>query len=175
MQLTSFTDYALRVLVYLSMDPERIVSTGEISRAYGVSQYHLGKVVHRLGRSGWVEVRRGRGGGVRLSKTPDEIRIGDVVRDLEPSLRIVECFDLETNRCPIAPVCGLAPALATALEAFLGSLNESTLADVVRGRIDQLRATYAATVAAGRKASSSEAPVVPEDSPPVAQSTGTCA
>ena len=164
MQLTSFTDYALRVLVYLAMKPGRIVSTAEISRSYGVSQYHLGKVVHRLGRSGWVELRRGRGGGVRLNKTPDEIRIGDVVRDLEPSMRLVECFDLETNRCPIAPVCGLAPALERALESFLATLNESTLADVVKDRIDHLRAAYDATIAAGAK--SSAAPEESKDAPP---------
>ena len=142
MQLTSFTDYALRVLVYLSREPRRIVPTADISEAYGVSQFHLGKVVHRLGRSGWVEVRRGRGGGLRLAMPPEEIRIGAVVRDLEPSFRLVECFDEENNNCPIAPVCGLAPELDEALGAFHAALDRYTLADVIAGRKEALRAHY---------------------------------
>lgn len=142
MQLTSFTDYALRVLVYLARDPDRVIPTAEISEAHGISQFHLGKVAHRLGRSGWVNVRRGRGGGLRLGRDPEGILLGDVVKDLEPSLKLAECFDEETNDCPIAPVCGITRPLEEALTAFMATLNKYTLADMITGRHEALKAHY---------------------------------
>jgi len=131
MQLSLHADYSLRVLVYLGTFPERLISTQEISEKYGISKHHLVRVVQTLAQHGYVELRAGRAGGVRLSRAPHQIRLGDVVRDAEPNMRLVECFDRETNRCPIAPVCSLKGMLREALEAFLASLNRFTLADVL--------------------------------------------
>lgn len=132
MQLTVHTDYALRVLLYLSHFPERRVGTEEISTAYGISKNHLVRVVQTLADSGYVRVTVGRAGGVELARAPEEIRLGQVVRATEVSFRLVECHDLLHNTCPIVPVCGLKGMLDTALEAFLATLDRYTLADLVK-------------------------------------------
>lgn len=129
MQLTLFSDYSLRILLYLNAHPERRVALPEISAAYGVSHHHLVKVVQRLIDHGWVESVRGRGGGISLAVPPSEINIGSVVRLTEPHTNIVECFDARTNTCPIDPVCGLKGALLRAREAFFNELELYTLAD----------------------------------------------
>lgn len=132
MQLTVHTDYALRVLLYLSHFPERRVGTEEISNAYGISKNHLVRVVQTLGDAGFVKVTVGRAGGVELARSPGEIRLGQVVRATEVSFRLVECHDVVHNTCPIVPVCGLKAMLDTALEAFLVTLDRHTLADLVK-------------------------------------------
>ena len=132
MQLSLHADYALRVLVYLGTHPERVVSTQEISSAYGVSKNHLVRVVQTLANHGYVEVHAGRSGGVRLAREPNEIRLGDVIRSAEPNLRLVECFEQETNTCPIAAVCELKRMLKEALNSFLATLNQYTVADVLK-------------------------------------------
>ena len=129
MQLTQFTDYSLRVVLYLAAHPDRVVPLGEISRSYGVSHHHLVKVVRRLTEQGAVESVRGRSGGVRLSMPPREINVGALVRATEPHLDLVECFDKETNTCPIDGVCGLKGVLRQATSAFLGVLDGYSLAD----------------------------------------------
>jgi Rrf2 family transcriptional regulator, nitric oxide-sensitive transcriptional repressor len=139
MQLTSFTDYSLRVLVYLSLEPDRIISTAEIGTAYGISHHQLGKVVRRLGQAGWIEARRGRGGGLRLAHPAEEIVIGQVVRQLESRFELVECFNCEDNSCPITPVCGLSAPLRLALESFHRTLDGFTLADIGAASGNQLR------------------------------------
>lgn len=131
MQLTLHADYALRVLVYLGTYPDRVVSTQEISSAYGISKHHLVRVVQTLAENGYVDVSAGRSGGVRLAREPQQIRLGDVVRNAEPNLRLAECFDEKTNTCPIAPVCALKGMLNEALNAFLARLNRYTVADVL--------------------------------------------
>lgn len=131
MRLTKSTDYALRVLLYAAAHPDRRISTEEISRAYGISLHHLGKVVNLLGRSGWLDLKRGRGGGLTLARAPDAISIGAVVRSVEPDLFIVECFDRARNTCPIVPACGLVAPLAAARDAFLAVLDRHTLADAL--------------------------------------------
>ncbi|MEO8099070.1 MAG: Rrf2 family transcriptional regulator [Acidobacteriota bacterium] len=133
MQLSLHADYGLRVLVYLGAHPGRVVSTQEISQAYGISKNHLVRVVQTLDRHGYVKVTAGRSGGVRLAKQPGEIRLGEVVRDAEPNLNLVECFDTDTNLCPIIGVCGLQSKLKDALAAFLGELNKYTLSDLMGG------------------------------------------
>ncbi len=133
MQLTLHADYSLRILLYLTENPDRFVSTREISDAYGISRNHLVRVVQTLHASGFVEVSEGRGGGVRLARDPAEINLGQVVRKSEPNFRIVECFDMETNTCPIVPVCRLKGILSKALESFLAVLDDCTLADLVGG------------------------------------------
>ncbi|MEO8624614.1 MAG: Rrf2 family transcriptional regulator [bacterium] len=129
MRLTKSSDYALRVLLYLAVHPDRPVSIGEISRAYGVSPHVVVKVVGRLVDDGTVMSVRGRRGGLRLNKAPDRINVGALMRRTESTWDVVECFNRETNTCPIAPACGLKRALERAQRAFLGVLDEYTLAD----------------------------------------------
>lgn len=131
MRLTRHTDYALRALIYVAIhtddSPARIA---DIARRMGMSEDHLAKVIARLAQLGYVETIRGRVGGVRLARPADQIVVGDVVRSTEDNMALVECFDPETNRCPIAPACALAPALDQALGAFLAVLDRFTLADL---------------------------------------------
>jgi Rrf2 family nitric oxide-sensitive transcriptional repressor len=136
MQLTQFTDYSLRVLIYLGLRPDRLSTIEEIAGAYGISESHLTKVAHRLGRLGIIETLRGRKGGMRLKHSPASINIGATVRLMETNLNMVECFDREENTCPIAPVCMLAGVLGEALDAFLSVLDRYTLADILRNRRD---------------------------------------
>jgi Rrf2 family nitric oxide-sensitive transcriptional repressor len=131
MQLSLHADYALRVLIYLGAHPDETISTQRISAAYGISKNHLVRVVQTLGEHGYLQVMPGRFGGVRLAKDPQRIRLGDVVHDAEPNLRLVECFDEETNTCPIISVCGLRACLKRALDSFLAELNRHTLADML--------------------------------------------
>lgn len=132
MRLTRHTDNALRALIYLGLHtddaPARIA---DIARRMGMSQDHLAKVVARLSQLGYVETVRGRDGGVRLARPAAEIVVGEVVRGTEDNMCLVECFDPETNQCPIAPACALAPALDEALTAFLQVLDRYTIADFV--------------------------------------------
>jgi Rrf2 family nitric oxide-sensitive transcriptional repressor len=127
--LTLFSDYSLRLLLYLASCPERVVPLREVSDAYGISQNHLVKVVQLLVDHGFVESARGRGGGVRLARPADAINVGEIVRLTEPDFDLVECFDLRTNTCPIEPACGLKRALRQAQKAFVESLDAHTLAD----------------------------------------------
>lgn len=129
MQLTLFSDYSLRVLLYLTMHRERRVALSEISAAYGISQHHLVKVVQPLIGKGLIESTRGRGGGLRIGREPARINVADVVRSTEPHMNLVECFDQRTNTCPIDPACGLKKALLRARAAFLKELEGYTLAD----------------------------------------------
>lgn len=132
MQLTQFTDFALRTLLYLAVHGDRMVPVSEISAAYGISNNHLVKVAHNLARLGFVESARGRGGGLRLARDPADINVGAVVRACEPNFHLVECFDREHNTCPIVPACGLVQALAQAREAFLAVLDAVPLSDLLR-------------------------------------------
>jgi Rrf2 family nitric oxide-sensitive transcriptional repressor len=133
-QLSFRADYACRVLIYLAAAESEQSSIEEIASAFHISQNHLVKIVHFLGKHGFLHNTRGRGGGIRLSRPPAEINIGDVIRRTEPSFNVVECFDPETNRCPISGICGLKPWLGKAMEAFLATLDDVTLADVVGNR-----------------------------------------
>ncbi len=132
MHLTLHADYSLRVLLYLAAHPDRVISTAEVSEAYGISKHHLVRVVQGLGRHGFVEVRPGRSGGVVLARSPSEISVGQVVRHMEPDFNVVECFDPKTNTCPIAPACGLIGVLNEAMRAFLATLDKYTLEDLLR-------------------------------------------
>lgn len=134
MRLTTFSDYSLRVLMYLAVHRERLATIGEIARAYGVSENHLVKVVHHLAQHGYVETVRGKGGGMRLARRPEQITVGEVVRGTEESLALVECFDGVTSVCRIAPACRLKGVLARAVDAFFATLDGCTLADLVVSR-----------------------------------------
>jgi Rrf2 family nitric oxide-sensitive transcriptional repressor len=129
MQLTAFTDYTLRTLIYLAVEEGRRATIAEIAEAYGIAENHLTKVVLLLGQAGDIETLRGRGGGLRLARPADRIVIGAVVRRTEPDLALAPC--LGTRACVITPACGLRPVLAEALEAFLAVLDRYTLADLM--------------------------------------------
>jgi Rrf2 family transcriptional regulator, nitric oxide-sensitive transcriptional repressor len=132
MRLTRHTDNALRALIYLGVHgAEGPVRITDIARRMGMSEDHLAKVVARLAQLGHVETIRGREGGVKLARPAAQIIVGRVVRDTEDNMALVECFDPETNQCPIAPACALAPALDEALTAFLAVLDRYTLADLI--------------------------------------------
>jgi Rrf2 family transcriptional regulator, nitric oxide-sensitive transcriptional repressor len=132
MRLTRFTDYSLRTLMFLGLRGEENSSIAEIARAYAISEHHLTKVVHRLGQLGLVQTTRGRNGGLHLGRTPEEIGLGQVVRQTEEDLAVVECFG--DGCCPIAGACELQHALREALDAFFGVLDRYTLADLIRPR-----------------------------------------
>ena len=140
MHLTLHADYSLRVLLYLASKPGKVVSTQEVSEAYGISKNHLVRVVQTLGQHGFLEVRPGRSGGISLAREPHDINVGKVLRAAEPDYCLVECFDREKNTCPIAPACSLKGMLYEAREAFLAVLDKYTLADVLnRSRPDLAR------------------------------------
>lgn len=134
MQLTRYTDYGLRVLMFLALRPESLATIEEISDAFGISKGHLMKVVHELGQAGFLETIRGRGGGIRLARPAQAIRVGDVVRRTEGPMNLVECFEPATSRCRIEPACGLRPVLDDALAAFMQTLDRYSVADLVARR-----------------------------------------
>lgn len=135
MKLTQFTDYSLRVLIFLgALEKEERVNVQEIASIYKISKHHLTKVVHNLGKLGLVETLRGRGGGIRLAKQPSEINIGWLVRETEETFHLVECFDPEENGCFINSICGLKGILNQGLEAYFATLDQFTLEDVLSQR-----------------------------------------
>ena len=130
MRLTLFTDYSLRVLLVLATRTESLVTIADLSKAFDISNAHLMKVTHMLGKSGWVETVRGRNGGMRLAAAPRTLKLGQVVQRLEADFALVECFG-EDNRCVLTDGCGLQQALALAMKAFFDELDRYTLADLV--------------------------------------------
>lgn len=130
MKLTAFTDYSLRVLIFLATAGERRATIAEIAAAFDVSQNHLTKVVNLLARKGWVETLRGRKGGIVLARAAEAIRIGRVVRDTEGAAVPAECFETGTSHCAIAHCCRLKGVLHEAVEAFHAVLDRYTLADL---------------------------------------------
>jgi Rrf2 family nitric oxide-sensitive transcriptional repressor len=139
MRLTLHTDLAFRTLMHLGLQPGRRVQTEEIAVAWRISINHLEKVVQRLAQAGFVETRRGRGGGMVLARPAETIRLGEVVRRMEEDLALVACFspgsdpcgDCSGERCVLAGACRLQTALGEALGAFLGVLDRMTLADLM--------------------------------------------
>lgn len=131
MRLSEYTDYTLRVLMYCALHRQRLVTVGELAAHHGLSKNHLMKVVNDLARQGLIETTRGRGGGLRLLKAPEHIRVGDVVRASETDFRLVECFDALTNTCALSPGCRLRHLFQRGLQAFFAELDAATLADIV--------------------------------------------
>jgi Rrf2 family nitric oxide-sensitive transcriptional repressor len=130
MHLTTFTDYSLRVLIYVAHAPEGRATIAEVARAFGISEHHLVKVVHALGRMGMLRNARGRGGGLRLAAAPSAINVGRVVRATE-SADVAECFDAERNTCALAGRCRLEGILHDAVDAFHAVLDRYTLEDLL--------------------------------------------
>lgn len=130
MRLTAYSDYALRLLMYLAVKDNGRATISEMAEAYGISRNHLMKVVHQLGQAGYLETVRGRNGGMRLGRRPDAIGLGELVRFTEPDMDVVPCFRLENQDCALRRACRLKGALDRARLAFLAVLDEYTLADL---------------------------------------------
>jgi Rrf2 family nitric oxide-sensitive transcriptional repressor len=130
MRLTTLTDYAMRLLMYVGRHRDRLCTIAEIAQAYGISEPHLMKVTHRLAQNGWIETVRGKNGGMRLAREPAHISLGAVVRDTENDLDLVECFGTDCS-CTLTGSCGLTPILHGALAQFLQYLDAYTLADIL--------------------------------------------
>lgn len=135
MRLTMYTDFSLRVLIYLgSKEADELATVQEISDSYQISKNHLTKVVHELGKMGLIETIRGRGGGIRLSMDPKMINVGDVVRKTEDDFHLVECFNPESNKCILSSACHLKGVLYEALQAYLHVLDRYTIADFLQNK-----------------------------------------
>ena len=131
MRLTLYSDYSLRLLMYVALKPNELVLMSDVAEAYGISKNHLTKITHRLALAGFLETVRGRNGGLRLAKSARDINVGTVVRLTEAESVLVECCDPATNTCVITRVCQLKHILLGALEDFYKRLDQSTLADLV--------------------------------------------
>ena len=140
MQLTQYTDYSLRVLIYLAKKTEGLATVSEIAEYHGISRNHLVKVIHNLSLKGFILTTRGRNGGMVLSRPPSNILLGDVVRNTEPNFDIAECFNTSNNCCVITPVCGLKSVFREAQMAFIKAMDKYTLADAV-ARDKQMKKT----------------------------------
>jgi Rrf2 family transcriptional regulator, nitric oxide-sensitive transcriptional repressor len=130
MRLTSMTDYALRLLMYLARQPDRLCTIAEIARVHGISQAHLMKITHQLALAGWIETVRGKGGGMRLAQHPEKINLGKVVRSTESDFHLVECFG-SGNDCVLDGQCRLSGVIHGALQSFMQHLDGHTLADLL--------------------------------------------
>jgi len=145
MKLTSYTNYAMRCLQLAALQDPKLVRVDDVSLIHGVSRPHIVKVVHQLGKAGYLETVRGRGGGFRLSRPANEIIVGDVVRLTEGPLDVVECFNPEKNTCPLIGICKLSRKIQEATHAFMEVLDDVTIADIASnripllGRIEQLK------------------------------------
>lgn len=144
MRLTAFTDYSLRVLIHLGVQPEHRATISEVADAFGISRNHLVKVVHFLSKEGLLANTRGRSGGMRLAVAPRQINIAAVVRRTEGSDVPAECFDRPRNRCVITNCCRLRGVLHEAVEAFYGVLARYTLEDLTRNRAALARVLFPA-------------------------------
>jgi Rrf2 family nitric oxide-sensitive transcriptional repressor len=141
MRLTTYTDYALRTLMYLAVNRDRLVTIQDIASLHSISKNHLTKVVHHLGQVGVVATVRGRNGGLKLGLEPVDINIGAVVRQTETDFHMAECFHKENNRCVYASACVLEDVLGAATAAYLKVLDSVTLDDLIQktgGRTGQV-------------------------------------
>jgi Rrf2 family nitric oxide-sensitive transcriptional repressor len=130
MRLTLYTDYSLRVLLYLAGSGDRIVTITELADFYKISRNHLVKVVHELGLSGYILTSRGKRGGIRLARAANQIVIGEVVRQTEPDFDLLECLNPAIDQCVITNVCKLKSVLFGARDSFLSEMDKYTLADL---------------------------------------------
>ncbi len=152
MRLTTFTDYSLRMLIYLASAPEKKATIAEVARVYGVSEHHMVKVVHLLGKAGFLKNTRGKGGGVELARPAFEINVGRVVRLTEGEDMPAECFDPSTNTCRITGSCRLQRVLREAVASFHRVLEGSSLEHLVANRAQLLAVLHPATVRRIRRA-----------------------
>jgi Rrf2 family nitric oxide-sensitive transcriptional repressor len=130
MRLTSYSNYALRILMVAAVRDGELVTVQEVADAFGISKAHLVKCVHNLGVWGYLDNVRGRNGGFRLARAASRITVGEVIRKTEDDLCLVECFNAETNTCPLIGICLLSDVFKLARLAFLGVLDKVTIADI---------------------------------------------
>ncbi|MXS84407.1 Rrf2 family transcriptional regulator [Nitrosomonas sp. HPC101] len=130
MKMTNYSDYALRILIYLGLKRERLSTITEIADCYHISRNHVVKIVHHLGQLGYLDTMRGKHGGIRLARAPETINIGEVIRQTEASMELVECFS-DQNACIICDSCVLRSIISDALLAFMTVLDGYTLADLM--------------------------------------------
>ena len=130
MRLSAFTDYSLRVLMYLGVNSGRLATVAEIAASFSLSKNHLMKVVHRLGCAAYIETVRGKGGGIRLARPPEQIKLGELIRYTETDLDLVECF-ADGSNCRLQSACRLQHVLAEARQAMLTVLDNYTLASLL--------------------------------------------
>ncbi|VAW89550.1 Nitrite-sensitive transcriptional repressor NsrR [hydrothermal vent metagenome] len=133
MQLTLYTDYSFRVLLYLGVNRDRLCTIAEISKRCAATQNHLVKVVHNLGREGYIQTMRGRTGGIKLKKEPEEINLTDIIRCTEVNLNIAECLR-ENNKCHITDVCKIKNIFKEAQNQFIQTLDNYTVADLLKDK-----------------------------------------
>ncbi len=131
MELTRYTDYSLRILLYLALHEDNCVTIDEVASTYDISRHHVAKAVHHLGRMGIIRTERGKGGGMYLAARPEDINIGQLVRRTEPHMNLLECFNVDLNTCPLIHACTLKQVLKQAKLAFLDVLDKYTLADML--------------------------------------------
>lgn len=148
MKLTAFTDYSLRVLIYLAAQPQQRATIADIAVAFEVSENHLTKVVHFLGKSGWLATVRGKGGGLELAMPPELVGVGKVVRETEGMAVPAECFGNNGGNCSIGDICRLRGVLGEAVGGFYAVLDRYTLADLVHNRQSLARTLFAEQVVA---------------------------
>lgn len=138
MKLTSYSNYALRSLQLAALKAPDRIRVDDVVRVHGLARPHIVKIVHELGRAGYLETARGRGGGFRLAKPAEQIKIGDVIRLTEGPMDVVECFNPEKNTCPLIGICKLSQAIQKATGAFMAVLDDLTLADIASNRNELL-------------------------------------
>lgn len=130
MRLTIMSDYAMRLLMYVGQRPQRLCTIAEVARAYDISEAHLTKITHQLALAGWLETVRGKGGGMRLAASPQQIGLGAVVRSMEPDFTLVECLASDPG-CQLVSSCHLTGIINGALNSFMQYLDRYTLADLL--------------------------------------------
>lgn len=133
MQLTQFTDYSLRALIYIALRKE-LCTIKDITEAYNISNNHMIKIIHNLSRLGLIKTIRGKNGGILMAAQPEAINLGQLITQLEPHFDLVPCFNKEKANCCIAPVCKLKGLLHEAQAAFMEVLGRHTLADVLHNK-----------------------------------------
>lgn len=148
MKLTHYSNYALRSLQFAALRSPALCRVDEVAAAHGISRAHIVKVVHEMGQAGFLETVRGRGGGFRLARRPEEITVGEVLRVTEGNFELVECFNPATNSCPLIGICRLSRAIGEAMAAFIAVLDRVTIADIASNKRGLLTRLEAATAAA---------------------------
>ena len=134
MRLTQYSNFALRTLQFLALHAPGIVTVDQVARAHGISKAHLVKVAYDLGQRGYIETLRGRNGGMRLSRPAEDISVGEILRWTEAPLELVECFNPQTNTCPLQGHCHLSRGIQRALRAFFVVLDDLTIAEIIANR-----------------------------------------
>jgi len=131
MKMTSYTDYSLRALLYIAGHKDRLVTISEIAEFHNVSRNHMTKVINNLSRNDFIATVRGKSGGIRLSREPEDIILADVIYNTEQHMNLAECFDREINTCPIIGGCKLMKILYEARRGFMSPFENATLANIL--------------------------------------------